>query len=106
MTMTELATALEAVAPTYYMRAPIGTAVPYIVYTWDNSPNFPADDHVYQSIAAVDIQCYFTDLEMLRALDSLLDDLVGFYASSVYFDDDEQLYIKTYTMEVIENAEN
>ena len=104
MTKTELATALANVAPTYYMRAPKGTAVPYIVYSWNNTPHFPADDVVYQKVAEVDIEFYFKDLEMLDSVDAALDELVEYYVSATEYEEDEKLYIKTYTMEVIDNG--
>lgn len=106
MTREAFSTALSEVADTYYVYAPIGTKTPYIVYSWNNTPNIAADDTVYQDVAAVDVQCYFTDVDMINTLDGTLKDLVGFYVSSVFYDATEKLYIKTYTMEVIEDAES
>lgn len=102
--MTELHNALDEVADTYYMWAPVGTATPYIVFKWENVPNFSADDHVYQKVAAVTVQCYFVALDMLNTVDDVLDSLVGYYASSTEYDTDADVYIKTYTMEVIDNG--
>lgn len=103
MTKTELKTELEKVAKTFYLWAPIGTKVPYIVFTWDNVPNVGADDHVYQKVAAVVIQSYFTDLADLDALDTVVDS-IGYYVSSCVYDDNSETYIKTYTLEVIDNG--
>lgn len=104
MTKTELHTALNKEINTYFMWAPKGTKTPYAVYTWDNIPNVSADDSVYQKAAAVTIMCYFTSTSLLNVLDATLDELVGFYASSVEYDTDAECYIQTYTMEVIDNA--
>ena len=106
MTMTELHNALDDVADTFYLWAPAGTATPYIVFQWDTMPNISADDHVYQKVAAVTVQCYFTSFDMLNALDEVLDALVGFYTSSTAYDSDADVYIKTYNMEVIEDEQN
>lgn len=104
MTMTELKTELDKVADTYYLDAPIGTKVPYIVYTWDDDPNFPADDVIYQKIAAITINFYFTDFTLMNAVDSALDSLGLFYSASCVYDSDAKVNIKTYTLEVIDNG--
>lgn len=102
MTKIELKTELTKVAKTYYVVAPVGTKVPYIVYTWDNV-NFPADDHVYQKTAAVQIQFYFTDPTYIDALDTTIDGF-GAYSSSCIYDNESQVYIQTYILEVIDNG--
>lgn len=103
MTKTELYTVLSTVAPTYFGRAEIGTAIPYIVYTWDYPNNFSADDKVYQRIATVSIQLYTNDPDMVDSLIAALDDLDVYWTASTNYELSEEVYLSTFDLEVIDD---
>lgn len=103
MTRTELYNALSAVCDTYYNRAPVGTAIPYIVYNWTHPNNFPADDVVYERIASIEIQCYSDTPETAEQINDALDDLGVYWTSDGAFEVSDGAYLTTYTMEVLDN---
>lgn len=102
MTKQGLYNALSGVATTYFDRAKVGEAIPYIVYTWTYPNNFPADDVVYQRIASVQIQLYSSDPADADRLAEVLDELGLYWTSSQNYELDDKVYVSTYDMEVIE----
>lgn len=106
MTKDELYTALSTVAATFYGRAKVGQALPYIVYTWDYSSNFSADSRVYQRIASVSIQLYSDDPDDAERLADVLDGLGCYWTASQDYELSEDVYVSTYDMEVVEDEES
>lgn len=106
MTRTELYNALSNACATYYGRAPVGAELPYAVYSWEHTPNFAADDIVYQRAAAVTIQLYTLEPDTEEAVNNILDELGEFWNSTSSFEVSDGAYLTIYTMEVIEDAED
>jgi hypothetical protein len=79
---------------------------PYICYWVPESPNFIADDRVYQKIDYVEIELYTEKKELVveATLEQLLDDNDIAYTSSEMWVETEQLFEKTYEVELIRNA--
>lgn len=102
MTKTELYTALSAVVDTYYNFAPVGTELPYAVYTWTHPNNFPADGKTYQKVATIEISLYSVDPD--TSLDDALDALGEFWTSTGSMEVSDGAYLTNYTMEVIDNG--
>ena len=104
MTRAEFAAQLEEACPNVFCQyAPIGTNVPYIVYQWDYN-NFGADNQSYQRVAVVTVTHYHADYSAGDQLKQILDENDIFWNCSTAFDADEDLYIDTYTMEVLEDG--
>ena len=101
MTKTELYTALEKVVDTHYGNAPVGTELPYAVYTWTHPNNFSADNAVYQKIASVEIRLYSVDPD--TNLDATLDELGEFWTSTGSIEVSDGAYLTIYTMEVLDD---
>lgn len=106
MTREEFRTQLEETEiPVFYDHANLGTKVPFIVYYWDYD-NFGADNKVLARIAAVTVVHYHTDYDDGSALKQILDENDLFWNCTTTYDSDSRLYIDTYTMEVLEDAED
>lgn len=106
MTREGFATILSGACSTvFFDHAPLGTAVPYLTYTWEYNNNFGADDKVYQRIASITVQHYHNDYSDGSNLKAALDAAGIFWECESDYDSNENLYIDTYTMEVIENGE-
>lgn len=105
MTRAQFAEQLEEACPdVFYLYAPIGTHVPYIVFSWDYG-NFPADNKAYQRIAQVTVTHYHTEYFAGDQLKQILDENDIFWDCSTEYDANEDLYIDTYIMEVLEDAQ-
>ncbi len=101
MTKTELYTELEKVVDTHYGHAPVGTPLPYAVYTWTHPNNFAADGVVFQKIASVEISLYSADPD--TTLDATLDGLGEFWTSTGSMEVSDGAYLTIYTMEVLDD---
>lgn len=95
----------ESGIPVFYDHADIGTKVPFITYVWDYD-NFGADDKVHARIAAVTVTHYHADYDDGSTLKALFDENDLFWNVETSYDSDMRLYIDTYTMEVLEYAED
>lgn len=95
----------ESGIPVFYDHADIGTKVPFITYTWDYD-NFGADDKVHAQIVAVTVTHYHADYDDGSTLKTLFDENDIFWNVDTAYDSDMRLYIDTYTMEVLEDAED
>ena len=87
----------------YYQYAPIGTAVPFIVYTW-NTDNFAADDKAYKRIAVVTVTHYHSDFSNGEEMKAVFDGNDLFWNCESDYDPTERVYIDIYTMEVLANG--
>lgn len=105
MTRAELVEQIEPVAPVFFDHAPVGTKVPFLVYTW-NYDNFGADNKAYQRIAEVTITHYHKSYDTGEDLKQILDENDLFWNCDTDYDSSEKLYIDTYTMEVLEDGKN
>ena len=101
MTKTELFTALEKVVDTHFGHAPVGTPLPYAVFTWIHPNNFSADNGVYQKVASVEISLYAVDPD--TNLDATLDGLEEFWTSTGSNEVSDGAYLTIYTMEVLDD---
>lgn len=83
------------------------SAPPYIVFFYDGSNDFNADDQNYIKIRAVTIEFYsaFKDIDSETALESYLTENYIPYQKSENYISNEKTYQTTYSMEVIINAE-
>lgn len=79
---------------------------PFICYWVPESPNFIADDRVYQKIDYVEIELYTDkkDLATEAVLEQLLDGNEIAYTSSEDWIDTEKLFEKIYEVELIRNV--
>lgn len=104
MTRAEFVTQLEGTKlPVYYQFAPIGTKVPFIVYTWDYD-NFAADDKAYARIANVTVTHYHSEYSKGEDLKTILNENDLFWNCDTDYDPNERVYTDIYTMEVLEDG--
>lgn len=107
MTRAEFGEMLDDVVENvFYDHAPLRTPIPYIVFRFDYPDNFGADNLAYQRIASVTIEHYHSDYSNGDALKGVLDEAGIYWSLSSYYDEQNNIYIDTYTMEVTEDAEN
>ena len=103
MTQAEFKEQLEtSKIPVFYTYAPIGTAVPFIAYTW-SSDNFAADNKTYQRIAQVTVEFYHRDYDNGSSLETIFNENDLFWNVERSYSEDQKTYIDVYTMEVLEN---
>ena len=104
MTKIEFKDLLETTGIRVYEKyAPVGTKVPFIVYSWDYA-NFAADNTAYQRIAAATVTHYHNDYSDGEELKTAFDENDLFWNCDSDYDPTERLYIDIYTMEVIDNG--
>ena len=104
MTRAEFAAQLETTKlPVFYDHAKVGTAVPFLTYTWDYD-NFLADNKAYQRIANVTVTHYHAAYSDGADIKAVLDENELFWNCETYYDSNEKVYIDTYTMEVLANG--
>ena len=104
MTQAEFKTLLESTnIPTFYNEAPDGTKVPFMTYTWHRVPMLIADDKVYAKKVEIGIELVCNSKTMLNECGDLLEavlDEISPWSSEEGWDDDEQIYVNAYSMEV------
>ena len=84
----------------YYQYAPLGTKVPFVVFTW-NYDNFPADNIAYQRIAIATVTHYHSELSDGEDIRAVFDANDLFWNCDSDYDPTERLYTDIYTMEVL-----
>ena len=103
MTLFDLKEILEQtnlpVAYHHYEDAPV---LPYIVYLFDNSDNFCADDIVYEKINNYRVELYSNkkDIEAESMLETVLDDAFLYYDKYEEFIKEEDLYMVVYELQM------
>lgn len=104
MTQEEFKAKLDSTGlPTFYNLAPDGTKVPFLTYTWHRVPMLLADDSVYAKKVEISVDLVCNSKEMLNrcgdALESVLDEISP-WTSNEGWDDQEKIYLNTYSLEV------
>lgn len=76
---------------------------PYICFTYPTSDNFTADDKVYQKIKELNIELYTDNKEptLEEAVEDALDAYGLVYDSSETYLDTENMFMVTWTTEVL-----
>lgn len=89
----------ETGIPVYRGHAPVGTAVPYIVYTVDYGSNFGADSITYMKIPSYRVELYDTapNLSTRELIENKLTEEGVKFVSDEADQEDEQLYLTIYT---------
>lgn len=85
----------------YYQYAPIGTKVPFVVFTWESN-NYSADNIAYQRIALATVTHYHSDPSDGDELKAVFDGNDLFWNCESVYDPTERLYTDIYTMEVLD----
>lgn len=104
MNLTDLKQILDTVGhPVAYSHFKEPPVLPYIAYLVSDSPNFTADDKVYQKIDNVQIELYSSkkDLQAEAKLEQVLLDNEIPWESTETFIESEQLFQKTYETRLI-----
>lgn len=110
MTVEEIYEMVEAIGlPCTYYSFPEKEApsLPYVVFYFPNSNNFPADDRVYAHITSLNIELYTNEksFEYEAAVESVLDLHGMVWEKSESYLNSEQMYEVLYEMEIIVNGE-
>lgn len=104
MTQEEFKTKLDTIGlPVAYDHAKAGTKVPFINYTWHKNSLSFADDKVYTTKFEISIELVCNSKGDLNTYSDLLEnvlDSVAPWVSTEAYSDEEQIYIKTYELEV------
>ena len=76
---------------------------PFLVWHFDSSNNFSADDKVYSKIYELNIEIYTEkkDFDLESAVEEMLDDLGLFWQKEEEWIESEKLFEVLYYMEVI-----
>lgn len=103
MTRVDIYNLINAVIPTHYIKAPIGTALPFATLQTDHDNNFGADDKVYREVTGAKVVLYLSanDFAYETALNTALDNANIYWVSSTDYDDSQDVYTIVYEMEVI-----
>lgn len=110
MTFREIAEMIEAIGlPFAYYSFPEGAAplLPYIVYYYPGTENFPADNKVFQVIQTLNIELYTKtkDFSQEAAVEAVLDACGLVWDKTETYINDEHMYEVLYEMEVIIHGE-
>lgn len=89
----------EAGIPVYRGHAPVGTAVPYIVYTVNYGNNFGADNITYMKVPSYRVELYdiAPNLSTRELIENKLTEEGVKFVSDEADQEDEQLYLTIYT---------
>lgn len=93
----------ETGIPVFYNEAKKGTKVPFIVYTFVRVPDLIADNRVYTKKFDVRVELVTNSKTSLNTNSSILEEVLDSIAPySVYegWNDDEQIFINSYEMEI------
>lgn len=110
MTFKEIAEMIEDIGlPFTYYSFPEGAAppLPYIVYYYPGTDNFPADNKVYQIVQTLNVELYTRnkDFDQEEAVEGVLDTNGMVWDKSETYIDTEHMFEVLYEMEVIINGE-
>lgn len=109
MTYKEIKTLLETTGlPVVYYQWPKDKAPnpPYLIFYYPGDNDFVADDTNYQKIRELTVELYTDqkDFALEEVVEGVLSGMV--YSRYETYIDDERMFLVTYEMEVIINAEN
>lgn len=109
MTYKEIKTLLSTTnLPVVYYQWPEGQAPepPYLVFYYPGDNDFIGDNSNYQKIRELTVELYTDqkDFALEEVVEGVLSGMV--YSRYETYIDDERLFLVTYEMEVIINAEN
>lgn len=104
MTQEDFCSELEKTKiPVFYNRAKKGTKVPFIVYTFVRVPDLLADNKAYSKKYNATVELMTNSKTSLNecsiALEEILDTIAPYYVTEAW-NDDEQIYINSYDMEI------
>lgn len=74
--------------------------LPYLVYIFDNSANFEADNKVYEKISNYRIELYsdYKDIKLEKKIEDVLDEHDIYYEKIETFIDKEEIYQVVYSI--------
>lgn len=104
MTLGELENALSSTGiPVAYNVFRTPQEAPYICYIVTGSDNVSADNAVWKQGQNVQIELYtkVKDISVEKQIEEVLQDASLFFQSDEAFLDDENVYMKTYTIQII-----
>ena len=109
MTYKEIKTLLSTTnLPVVYYQWPEGQAPepPYLIFYYPGDNDFVGDNSNYQKIRELTVELYTDqkDFALEETVEGVLSGMV--YSRYETYIDDERLFLVTYEMEVIINAEN
>lgn len=89
----------ETGVPVFRGHAPVGTKVPYMVYTVDFSANFGADNITYIKVPSYRVELYDAtpNLSTRELIENKLTEEGVKFVSDEADQEDEQLYLTIYT---------
>ena len=89
----------ETNIPVFRGHAPVGTAVPYMVYTVDFSNNFGADNITYLKIPSYRVELYDTapNLSIREIIENKLTEEGVRFVTDEADQEDEHLYLTIFT---------
>lgn len=109
MTFTEIAEMIEDIGlPFVYYSWPENEApaLPYIVYYYPSTENFPADNKVYKVTQTLNIELYTQtkDFSIEAAVETVLDSYGFVWDKTETYIDTEHMFEVLYELEVLINA--
>ncbi len=110
MTQTELFDMLASSGfPVTYYQWKVGAvpALPYVVYFYPGTDNFSADNNVYVQVNTLYVELYTEnkDFNAESQIESVLQNICGYWNKSETYIESEQMYQTLYECEVIINAD-